>query len=104
MTQGPHHIPGRCTKYQNHATTQGRYQKRMHVFFRALPELAKPPPPPPPNSGNLVLFFRTSKRRFARMKEKSTGDDNDGCNDNYDGHFDDNDDKNDQKTYKYHDF
>ena len=38
------------------------------------------------------------------MKEKSTGDDNDGCNDNYDGHFDDNYDKNDQKTYKCHDF
>ena len=32
------------------------------------------------------------------MTEKSTGDDNDGCNDNYDGHFDDNDDKNDQKN------
>ena len=59
---------------------------------------------PPPNSDNLVLFFWTSKQRFARMTEKSTSDDYDGCIDNYDGHFDDNDDKNDQKTYKYHDF
>ena len=31
------------------------------------------------------------------MTEKSTGDDYDGCIDNYDGHFDDNDDKNNQK-------
>ena len=33
------------------------------------------------------------------MTEKSIGDDNDGCNDNYDGHFDDNDDKNDRKKH-----
>ena len=38
--------------------------------------------PHPPNSGS------------------AANDDNEGCNDNYDGSFDDNDGKNDQKTYK----
>ena len=33
-----------------------------------------------------------------RLTEKSTSDDNAGCNDDYDGQFDDNDDKNYQKT------
>ena len=68
----------------------------MHVFFRALPELAKPPPPLPPIRATLSSFFRTSKRRFARMTEKNTIDYNNGFNDNYisnDGNFDDNDDK-----------
>ena len=65
----------------------------MIDYFRALPELANPPPPLPPIRATWSFFFQTSKRRFARMTEKSTGDDNDGCNDNYDGHFDDNDDK-----------
>ena len=68
----------------------------MHVFFRPLPELANPPPPLPSNSGNLVIFFLTSKQRFARMTEKSTIDYyNNGCNDNYDndGNFDNNYDK-----------
>ena len=54
------------------------------------------PPPSPSNSGNLVIFFRTTNRRFVRMTEKSTIDFNNGCNDNYDsndGNFDDNDDK-----------
>ena len=42
----------------------------MHVFFRALPKLAKPPLPP--IRATLSSFFRTSKRRFARMTEKNT--------------------------------
>ena len=66
----------------------------MHVFFRALPKLAKPPLPP--IRATLSSFFRTSKRRFARMTEKNTIDYNNGFNDNYnsnDGNFDDNDDK-----------
>ena len=65
----------------------------MFVFFRSLPELAKPSPP---NSGNLVIFFPDVKRRFARMTEKSIIDYNNGCNENYDsndGNFDDIDDK-----------
>ena len=40
----------------------------------------------------MVLFFLTSKQGFARMTDKSTVDNNDGCNDNYDsndGSFDD---------------
>ena len=32
---------------------------------------------------------------------KNTNDDNDGCNNSYEGNFDDNDDKNYQKTNKY---
>ena len=35
---------------------------------------------------------------------KNTNDDNDGCNNNYEGNFDDNDDKNYQKTNKYKEF
>ena len=57
---------------------KGRYHKRMHVFFRALPELAKPPLPLPPIRATLSSFFRTSKRRFARMTEKNTIDYNNG--------------------------
>ena len=37
------------------------------------------------------------------MTEKSTGDDNDGRIDNYDGNFDDNDEKI-TKNYQYHEF
>ena len=33
-----------------------------------------------PNSSYLVLFFWTSKQRFADITEKSTDDDKDGCN------------------------
>ena len=46
------------------------------------------------------LKGRHPYKKFARLTEKSTGDDYDGCIYNYDDHFDDNDDKNDQKTYK----
>ena len=35
---------------------------------------------------------------------QNADDDNDGCNDDYDGHFDYNDDKNYQKIYKYKEF
>ena len=69
---------------------KGRYHKRMHVFFRALPELANPLPP---IRATWSSFFRTSKQR---MTEKNTIDYNNGFNDNYnnnDGNFDDNDDK-----------
>ena len=55
-----------------------------------MPELAKPPTP---------QFGHQSgqkKRRFARMTEKNTDDDNNCCHDNFDqnfGNFYDNDDK-----------
>ena len=74
---------------------KGRHQKKMHVFFRALSNLATPPPLPP-IWATWSSFFQTSKRRFARMTEKSTSDYNNGCNDNHndnDGNFDNNDDK-----------
>ena len=38
------------------------------------------------------------------MTEKSTDEDDDGWNDNYDGNDDNIDDKNVQKTHKYYDF
>ena len=77
--------------------SKGRYHKRMHVFFRALPELAKKPPPPPPNSGNFVIFFSGRQNDVLRVWQKKIP-----LiiimvfNDNYisnDGNFDDNDDK-----------
>ena len=90
------------------------------IFFKSLPlgkgsveknrllsGIARISGTPPPNSGNLVLFFRMSKRRFARMTEKSTNDDNDNCHDNYDsydGNFDNYDEKITKKIYKYYDF
>ena len=52
---------------------------------------------PSPSFGQLVHLFRTSKTTFYAYDRKSTNDDNDGCNNNYDGNFDDNDDKNYQK-------
>ena len=48
--------------------------------------------PHPPIRATWSSFFRTSKRRFTRMTGKSTNDDNDNCNDNYDtndGNLDD---------------
>ena len=83
-------------RFPSVSLTQGRYHKEKHVFFRALPELAKPPPPLPPIRATLSSFFRTSKRRFARMTEKNTIGYDNGFNDNYnsnDGNFDDNNDK-----------
>ena len=62
------------------------------------------PPPPSPYFGQLVPLFRTSKTTFYEYDRKNTNDDNDGCNNNYDGNFDDNDDKNYQKTNKYKEF
>ena len=44
---------------------------------------------------------------FCAYDRKSTDDDDDGWNDNYDGdgdNIDEIDDNNDQKTYKYYDF
>ena len=40
-------------------------------------------------------------KKWALPKLLNADDDNDGCNDNYDGNFDDDDNKNDQITYKY---
>ena len=56
--------------------TKGTPPIEINVFFRAFP------------------LFRTSKTTFYAYDRKNTNDDNDGCNNNYDGNFDDNDDKN----------
>ena len=64
---------------------KGRYPIKKNVYFRALSKLASPP--------QLGPRFSDVKKRFARMTEKSTDDDNDGFNDDYDsndGNFDDN--------------
>ena len=50
-----------------------------------------------PSFGQLVPLFRTSKTTFCAYDRNNTNDDNDGCNNNYDGNFDDNDDKNYQQ-------
>ena len=63
---------------------------------RLLSGIARISYPLPPIRATWSSFFRTSKRRFARMTEKNTIDYNNGFNDNYnnnDGNFDDNDDK-----------
>ena len=73
-----------------------RQRKKKNVFFRALPELPKPPPPMTPIRATLPTLSGRQKRRFARMAEKNTDDDNNCCHDNFDqnfGNFDDNDDK-----------
>jgi len=54
------------------------------------------PNPHPPIQATLPTFSGRQKRRFARMAEKNTDDDNNCCHDNFDqnfGNFDDNDDK-----------
>ena len=75
---------------------KGRNQQKIKVLIRALPELAKPPPHPPIRAP-WSFFSGRQKRRFARMMEKNTDDDNNRCHNNFDqnfGNFDDNDDKN----------
>ena len=50
-------------------------------------------PPHPPIRATLPTFSGRQKRRFARMAEKNTDDDNNCCHDNFDqnfGNFDDN--------------
>ena len=67
-------------------------QTKKNFSIRALPEL----PPRPPIRATLPTFSGRQKRRFARMVEKNTDDDNNCCHDNFDqnfGNFDDNDDK-----------
>ena len=62
------------------------------------------PNPPPPIRATLPTFSGRQKRRFARMAEKNTDDDNNCCHDNFDqnfGYFDDNYDKKYWKIYKY---
>ena len=63
------------------------------------------------HSGPLwAIFFDPRKVNYALCPKgrppppQNTDDDNDDCNDNYDGNFYDNDDKNDQKTYNYKGF
>ena len=54
------------------------------------------PTPHPPIRATLPTLSGRQKRRFARMAEKNTDDDNNCCHDNFDqnfGNFDDNDDK-----------
>ena len=46
-----------------------------------------PKPPPPPIRATLPTFSGRLKRRFARMAEKNTDDDNNCCHDNCDQNF-----------------
>ena len=63
-----------------------------NVFFRALPESPKSPPPLTPIRATWSIFSDV-KNNVLRIWQKNTDDNNDVCNDNYDGNFDDKDDK-----------
>ena len=82
--------------YDAQQGTLGKTSQKKNVYLRALPKLAP-----------LVLFFLTSKRRFARMTEQSDDDNIDDCNDNYDSNdwnFEDNDEKMTKKQVKIYQF
>ena len=66
----------------------------MHVFFQALPKLAKKNLPP--IRATWSSFSGRRNNVFGVWQKKSTIDYKNGCNYNYDsndGNFDDNDDK-----------
>ena len=81
----------------------GKTSKRKTHFNSGIARITQTPPTP--QFGQLYrLFSGWQKRRFVRMAEKNTDDDNNCCHDNFDqnfGNFDDNDDKKYWKTYKY---
>ena len=89
MVRGPQKKSS--TMALRHYGTKGRHQNQKNFSIRALPELPKPP-----IRATLPTFSGRQKRRFARMAEKNTDDDNNCCHDNFDqnfGNFDDNYDK-----------
>ena len=55
------------------------------------------PNPHPPSRVTLPTFSGRQKRRFARMAEKNTDDDNNCCHDNFDQNFGNLDDNYDNK-------
>ena len=55
---------------------KGRPPIKKNVYFRALPKLALPPLPY--FRATWSSFFGRQKRRFTRITEKGTNDDNDG--------------------------
>ena len=66
------------------------------LFNSGIARITQTPPPHPPIRATLPTLSGRQKRRFARMAEKNTDDDNNCCHDNFDqnfGNFDDNDDK-----------
>ena len=75
---------------------------------RLLSGIAQISETPAPQFGQLGPLFSGRQNDVLRVWQgKSTNDDNDNCNDNFDsngGNFDDYDEKNDQKPYKYYDF
>ena len=76
--------------------TKGRHSLKKVANFWALPKLAKNPPPTP-QFGQLGPLFSGRQNDVLRVWQgKSTNDDNDNCNDNFDsnyGNFDDYDEK-----------
>ena len=75
--------------------TLGKTSKQKKLFNSGISRITQTPHPP--IRATLPTFSGRQKRRFARMAEKNTDDDNNCCHDNFDqnfGNFDDNDDKN----------
>ena len=73
----------------------GKTSKRKTLFNSGIARITQTPPHPPIRATLPTLSGR-QKRRFARMAEKNTDDDNNCCHDNFDqnfGNFDDNYDK-----------
>ena len=71
----------------------GKTSERKKRFNSGIARITQPHPP---IRATLPTFSGRQKRRFVRMAEKNTDDDNNCCHDNFDqnfGTFDDNDDK-----------
>ena len=72
----------------------GKTSKQKTLFNSGIARITQTPHPP--IRATLPTLSGRQKRRFARMAEKNTDDDNNCCHDNFDknfGNFDDNDDK-----------
>ena len=74
----------------------GKTSSKNEGFNSGIARITQTPPHHPPIRATLPTLSGRQKRRFARMAEKNTDDDNNCCHDNFDqnfGNFDDNDDK-----------
>ena len=85
-----------CPQILEISSSKGRHPNEKTFQFGHCPNYPKKNLPHPPIWATLPTFSSRQKRRFARMVEKNTDDDNNCCHDNFDqnfGNFDDNYDK-----------